>query len=394
MASVRKLRPKDPASPWVCEYTDAGGKRRRYQPKTGLKKDADTFRRKIEGELERGEHVALSETVTVAVAIDAFVRHCHKRAAKGDRMTLATVEMYGDALDRVTPRLGAIKLTALTTAQIQGLVDELATTLSGWTVWHSYRTLYLVLQHAVAQGWLKKSPADTRRMSLPAKKRRAAVPSKDEIRVLLQAACDRIHGEHHQAHRNRIAIVALALFGGLRRGEIVGLRWQDIDHVRGVIHIRHSMSRLDGLKSPKTKAGVRDVPLSQPIVAALKGLNELHPDPAMDDHVVVSRNGKPLLPSHITSEYWYMLMRKAKLTTPEGKVRYRFHDLRHTAVSLLIDQGLSPLHIKNMIGHASVTTTLDVYGHMFPQDGAIRRAADEVAAGFYATTERLAIASS
>lgn len=83
MASVRKRDPKDPNSPWVCEYTDAVGKRHRITPKTGLKKDADAARRRIEAEIERGEHVAVSEDRTVGQLCEEYLRHIEDRWRDG-----------------------------------------------------------------------------------------------------------------------------------------------------------------------------------------------------------------------------------------------------------------------------------------------------------------------
>lgn len=173
----------------------------------------------------------------------------------------------------------------------------------------------------------------------------------------------------------------LALFAGLRRGEIVGLQWENVDFAAGVIRVRHSYSSVDGLRAPKTQAGIRTIPMAPPVRAALSMLRDAVGNEAVG-YVLTGKYGNPILPHHLGHAYWKPLSKAAGLLKEDGSPKYHFHALRNAAASLLIKQGLSPLHIKNIIGHSSVTMTWDVYGHLFPEDDAIRHAIAEVASQF------------
>lgn len=388
MASVRKVNPKDPASPWVCEYTDANGKRRRYTPKTGLKKDADAYRRKIEGELERGEHVAAAASMSLSAAADAFLRDCHARAAIDDHMTKSTVAMYATCLGRISHDLGKRMLPAINGDVLQDFADDLTERLSPVSVKHSFMAIGLVFDFAKSKGWIKRNPIRDYRIRLPARRRTTQIPSKDQIKALLKCAAVSGKGERPRSKYLRTGMIVLAVFCGLRRGEICGLKWEHVDFAKGAIRVRHSLSRLDGLKSPKSKAGVRSVPMSPPVVAALQALHVQCGAPA-EGYVFTSREGEPIQPLDLTNIYWRKLAERAGLANDDGTPLFRFHSLRHAAASLLIDQGLSALHLKTVIGHASVRTTLDIYGHLFPDDDAISSAATKIASTFVATETRL-----
>ncbi|GGC94661.1 tyrosine-type recombinase/integrase [Chelatococcus reniformis] len=388
MASVRKRDPKDPNSPWVCEYTDAKGKRRRYTPQTGLKKDADAFRRKVEGELERGEHVARSQTDTIGVAGEAWLRDCEKRARVGDRMTKSTVAMYTSCFKRLGP-IGGKLLTDITRDDLQSFVDDLGEDLSGVTVRHTVMALGLIYDYAIAAREAKRNLVRDYKSTtrLPAKANRVIVPSQAELQALLRAARERAPGERPLAAQVRHAMVAIGMFGGLRRGEMCGLKWDCVDLDRSVIRVRRSLSRLDGLKEPKTTSGVRDVPIVPQVAAALRAIpSNREPEEYV---LTVTGGGGPISPNDMSNLYWRAICAKAGLADEKGRPKYKLHSLRHAAASLFIASGLSPLHVKTVIGHASVQTTLNIYGHLFPEDEAIRVAATGIAARFDATVQPL-----
>jgi integrase len=220
------------------------------------------------------------------------------------------------------------------------------------------------------------------RTRLPGRQKRVVVPAKAELVRLLAAARERMPGELHRAYAARYAALCIGLFGGLRRGEVCGLKWDCVDLARGVILVRRSLSRLDGLKEPKTRAGVREVPIVPQIREALAAIES---DRAPGGFVLTTTNGTPIAPNDLTNLYWRLVCKKAGLCDAEGRPRYKLPSLRHAAASLFIAQGLSPLHVKNVIGHASVQTTLNIYGHLFPEDAAIGNAAHDIARQFDAT---------
>lgn len=165
----------------------------------------------------------------------------------------------------------------------------------------------------------------------------------------------------------------------MRIGEICGLQWSDVDLERGTIRIKHSLSRFDGLKGPKTAAGIRTLPLSPPARQVLEGIKaSAHYGPALG-HVYRGNDGSPIPPDSARRDTFYRIMFRAGLAHGKSQPFFNLHSLRHAALSLLAEKGLPPLHLKQIAGHKSVTTTMDIYGHLFPCDTADRRIIGEVA---------------
>ena len=244
-------------STWTVRYVDRGGRQR--QKTFEKKKDADAYRTRIETELCDDTHVARSQTVTVAAAMDQWLRDCDRRHKIGDSMAGYTRYNYEKAARvHVIPAFGRIKLTEVTANQVQDFINEKIEEYSWRTVTSMICVLRLMLKHAMWRGWLRRNPLADRAVRIP--RNRASqipIPSTDELRQLLSALATRRPLEHRRAYASRVIMVRLALFAGLRRGEIIGLQWENVDFEAGTIKVRHSYSSADGLRAPKTQAGVR-----------------------------------------------------------------------------------------------------------------------------------------
>ncbi|MRI57422.1 site-specific integrase [Methylobacterium sp. DB1607] len=385
MASVRKLRPDDPASPWVCEYTNpATGKRHRITPKTGLKKDADAARRKVEAEIEGGAHVAVSQTVTVKEAVQAWLNDCERRWKIKDRMAGSTLAAYrSKAKHHVIPVLGHIKVSQLTSRQMQDFIDSRSKTIRRNTLAGFVIVLTQMLNFSVDRGWLAVSPLTKKRIRLPqSSTEKVAIPSREELSKIFKVLSERAPYENALIMQNRALIVLLGAFSGMRRGEIVGLQWDNVDLTNERLNIRHSLSVQDGLKGPKTKHSYRTVPLAPQVAEALRSLQEASNTP-LTGYVLKTRNGTAIDPRNVY-ELWAGVMKKAGLVEDNeaSTPLYNFHCLRHVYVTLLIALGLQPLHIQKLVGHASISTTMNVYGHLFPSDDSSRAAVSAAAAQF------------
>jgi integrase len=163
-------------------------------------------------------------------------------------------------------------------------------------------------------------------------------------------------------------VVALAL--GLRQGELLGLRWEDIDLAASKLSVRHALQRIDGsyvLVEPKTKKSRRVIaPLPQVVSVALaahKGCQNRERDAQgsrwlnVQNLVFTTAFGAPLSASVVTHDFQDLLERA-------GLPRIRFHDLRHSAVSLLGEQGVPPRMVMEMMGHSNIGTTMNIYSHV------------------------------
>ncbi len=381
MASVRQLKEpnREGKRPWVVEYTDPSGKRRRATPKSGLKKDADKLRQKIEREVSEGVHTASAETVTWEFAVKQWILDCQRRWTIKDHMSGNTLKNYSKyARIHLIPMFGKRKLNTMEAADFQKYMNEMATRYARNYLVGLGAAIRQVLKYAVASKWLTISPLTARPLRIPGpRQKERAIPNKQELRAILEAALVRRPKEYHQSHLCRSAMVVLAIFAGLRRGEVFGLQWESVDLDNRLIHVRHSMSNWDGLKGPKSAAGIRTIPMAEPVHAVLSQARALAgPDPT--GFVLTSVRGKPMAPTMCWRLY-QTVMQAAGLVDANGTPKYAFHTLRHANVAILIDQGLDAYRIKGLIGHGSINVTLDVYGHLFPDDGAGRKAIDGAA---------------
>jgi integrase len=167
------------------------------------------------------------------------------------------------------------------------------------------------------------------------------------------------------------ALWVLALHTGLRRGELLGLRWGDVDLDRAVLHVRRSLVQSGGVmgfQEPKTSSGRRTIALDAPCVVALRehrarqAEQRLRMGSLWQDHdqVFATELGTPLEPSNVDWRFRALLARA-------GVPRIPFHGLRHTHATLLMKHGVHPKVASERLGHANITLTLSTYSHVLPQ---------------------------
>ncbi|MFI3173412.1 MAG: tyrosine-type recombinase/integrase, partial [Eubacteriales bacterium] len=171
------------------------------------------------------------------------------------------------------------------------------------------------------------------------------------------------------------SFIVLAIYTGMRKGELLGLRWEDIDMDNKVLHVHHNLCRVkndDGitktklvLLKPKTKKSIRTIPLSDDALAVLKShkvkqmeTKMLYGDIYVDNHAVFAReDGSFRCPRETVREFHRVL-------EDAGVRKCRVHDLRHTFASILINEGESMKVIQELLGHSTITTTMDIYSHI------------------------------
>lgn len=181
--------------------------------------------------------------------------------------------------------------------------------------------------------------------------------SPEQARTLLAAArADRLS-----------ALYVVAVYLGLRRGESLGLRWQDVDLHEATLQVVHTLQRVDGelrLLPPKTRTSRRTVPLPSPVLAALQShkfaqdAERIKGGPRWVDTGIVfaSTIGTPIEPDNL-SRSWYVVRKVLDAPLP------RFHDLRHTCVTLLLTEGVAPHIVQQIVGHSGIDVTMTIYAH-------------------------------
>ena len=168
------------------------------------------------------------------------------------------------------------------------------------------------------------------------------------------------------------ALYVLAITAGLRQGELLALRWRDVDLAGRTVRVTGSLQNLPGdgltIVEPKTAGSRRNVSMGATATEALRrhragqAEERLSLGDAWDDHDLVFPNatGKPMNPSNLLIRSYRILLERA------GVPRIRFHDLRHTAATLMLGRGVHPKIVSEMLGHSTVTITLDLYSHVTP----------------------------
>lgn len=342
------------------------GQRRRQKTKGGhrTKREALTALNEAQGALQSGLYVEPSK-----VSIKTFLLK-HWLPAIASSLRESTLHGYRSAIRiYVNPRLGETRLQALTPDQLNAFYGDLLregrrdgkSGLSPKTVHNVHVMLHKALHDAVRWGHLPRNVAefsDPPKQTSSGKAMRTWTP--EELRSFLE----------HVADDPYCAAFVLAASTGMRRGEVLGVRWQDIDLDRRRLAIRQTIISIDyrvQIGEPKTARGRRSVALDSGTITALRAhraaqnqlklkLGEAYQDQGL---VFCREDGTPVHPDRFTQMF-------DKHVKASGLPRIRLHDLRHTHATLALAAGIHPKVVSERLGHSTVAFTMDVYSHAIP----------------------------
>ncbi len=328
----------------VGEYEDANGRKRYITSTTKTKQEMKAaVRKKLE---DRDNGIAYdSENLTVERYMDRWLESIKDRVRPG------TFKPY-EAIVRlhVKPTLGRTKLEKLNTMQLERLYrQKLDAGLSARRVRYIHVTIRKALKDAVRLQLLSRNVADAA-IAPRAVKTEIEPLTHDQMRSLLDAATgDKLR-----------ALYILAITTGMRQGELLGLQWKDIDLEVGTLRVSRSV--YDGVISPpKTNAGRRTIRLSKLAMAAMRQHQVESAKRRISEWVFPNARGTTIGHQNLHNRSWKPLLKRAGL--PHS---VRFHDLRHSCISLLLAHGVPIKVVSEMAGHADVSITLSVYGHVLP----------------------------
>jgi integrase len=333
-------------------------------PTTGNRRQKRvTARTKKEVELEVAQLIGKAQTgftdagkVTVAEFLENWL------VSVAPSLRSSTARRYRDVVRlHITSQIGRLRLGRLTPADVQRLyANRLDAGLSSTSVHHVHAILHRALDQGVKWGLLSRNVTDAVDPPRRHSPEMQVWSANDAAKVLAAANGDALEALWH-----------LALTTGMRRGELLGLRWSDVDLDVGTLSVRRTLSRGSTSRleagEPKTTAGRRRVALPASTVERLRRhatkQKELWlsvgPGYADRDLVFATVNGTPIHPNTLSRAY-------AKLIERAGVPRIRFHDLRHTSATLLLASGEHPKVVQERLGHASISETLDRYSHVSP----------------------------
>jgi integrase len=267
----------------------------------------------------------------------------------------------GVVMGHIVPALGHIHLRRLTSQEVRAFyASEMKVGLKPQTVRNFHMVLHLALRQAVQDGLITRNVCDMVDPPKPIRREMQTLNSEQAQRLLSAA----------KGHRLEMLLI-LAITTGMREGELLALRWSDIDMEKGVLSVRRTVKRIGkyGLveNEPKTARGKRQISLPVMVVEALKLyatkqqiLQQKAGDKWKDLGLVIcNRRGGVL---HTT---WMINTFKKLLAVAELPI-IRFHDLRHSAATLFFAMGVHPKVVQEILGHSSIAITLDTYSHVLP----------------------------
>jgi integrase len=335
--------------------TNSEGKRlRQYSTIRGRKKDAEEKLNELIGNANKGM-VTSSGKTTLAEHLrnwlNLYVKvNCAPR----------TIESYESTIERhLIPGLGHYRLRELHREAIEGYYAKARENLSSRSVHYHHRILKHALKDAVKKGYLGRNPCDlVDRLRYTKKEIRTLEPS--EVNTLLIASLT----------SQFYPVIYCALNTGMRQGELLALRFRDIDPERKSISVSRALYKRQGVcefREPKTKHSKRSIPMTQNLAAYLREYREGRESLCLylgrllklDDLVFSNVEGEPLDPS-VLSHTFQRIVKKA------GLENVTFHALRHSFASLMLSHHAAPKVISEILGHASVAFTMDTYSHIIP----------------------------
>jgi integrase len=334
-----------------------------YKSVTGPKREAEKLMNEMLYQLQTGTYIDPSN-LTVGEYLHRWLNtHCKTNLAP------KTYHSYlCEINNHIIPELGMLSLDKLTPMHLQEYYSKKLTSgrkdgqggLSARSVNYHHRILRTALKHATQLQLISRNPADA---VVPPRFRSKEmyVLNKEQVLDFLDAIQD---------HRD-YKLILTAVYTGLRKGELLGLRWADVDLKKNTLNVRQQLQYISGqgimFKTPKTEKSRRQIPLMPIVAAALKQLKKeqaqeklIHGSDYEDnDLVFCSENGRPLDPNVLGRRF-------RKLARKHGHPELRFHDLRHTCATLLLAAGVDAKKVQEIMGHESISTTLDIYGHVLP----------------------------
>jgi integrase len=345
---------------YLSAGTDPRTKRRRQysQGKFATKREASAALALLKSQVDTGTYVEPSKLTLAEYAPQVLQR----RLTTGSGLKPSTAASYDRYVrgDIVPSRLGDMQLTDIRRSHVNGWISDLSKAGRGAvTVRLALATLRMIFSAAV---------------------RDEIIPANPALNVDKPTVSN--NGEHHweprylsefldRAARHRLGpLFELAVLTGLRRGEITGLHWSDVDLVKRTVTVRRNRVVVEGriteTTTTKTKAGLRTVSLGDAAVAALLAWQLRQSEDRenaqeawqSDGHVFTMEDGQPLNPAYVTK--LFQKLRAQGEPLPE----LTFHGLRHSYTSLLIAAGTDIAVVSKLLGHSSIAITADVYGHL------------------------------
>lgn len=337
-------------------------KRKRIYRNVSSKKEAEILLTKLISELTTGSYIEPAKLSLEQYLLDWMSNYVESN------LSPTTIDSYSVNIKKhIIPKLGSIKLQELKPLHLQAFYKELLERgrsdgkggLSATSVQYIHRNLHEALEHAVRLQLVYRNVTDL--VNLPRiKKYTSEVYDAEELQHLLKVA---------QGTDMEIPIVLAAALG-LRRGEILGLQWQDVDLASGRLSVRNNrVQTTQGniTKDPKSAGSVRTIDLPEGVVPIFKRYKALQAENKLKlgsnyhegNYVYCQPDGRPYAPGYMSKKFTAFLEK-------HSLKKIRLHDLRHSHATLMLACGVPAKVASERLGHSNIAITMDLYSHVLP----------------------------
>lgn len=344
---------------WVAAITVELGKRKKFYFKTkqeAIKKKSDALRELEQGALATGPQRKLKDY------LEDWIENVHK-----DGLRISTYVKYKKLIKYIVADLGDSWLQKLTPEQVRRFYTKMGKKggvgekgLSSKTIHEIHGVLHLALKNAVSWGYVSRNVCDL--VKPPRIVSREAIPlTLEQAHILLESV------RKHRLEK----LLTMAVVTGIRRGELLALRWSNIDFERQTLTVLHTVDYIPKYgyveTEPKTAAGKRLVSLPSFLVDMLKQhrVKQLEARLKQGD----DWETRDLVFPDLRGGYFnpnYLLRVFKKLLREAGLPHMHFHDLRHSAATILLSMGVNMKVIQELLGHSDISITLGLYSHLLP----------------------------
>jgi integrase len=341
MACIAKRRGR-----YVIDFYDNRGKRRWITlPEGSQKKDAKDKLREIEDQVMKGLYIPTRDIPRFKKVASGWLEY-KKANVRG-----STWNMYRGHVENHFAQIDNLKVNRITIATVEKFITERREQkVSLATLKKVLGTLGQVLKYAVRHRYIDHNPVSEAERPKDKGKEKAPV-----IRVLTPTEINAMLAEVQD--QKFFTLFMLAVSSGAREGELFGLKWSDVLWNTNQIYIQRTFNN-GAWYRPKSKTSIRKIDLGPTAMKQLK-MWKLACPPSKLDLVFPNESGKPINHGYMLRYHFWLALKDAELP------KIRFHDLRHTFASLLIDQGENIKYIQKQLGHSKPTVTLDIYTHLF-----------------------------
>lgn len=341
---------------WVGSFYHEGQRKYVYGSVGGKKAEASRKLKEAMQKAEQGTLVAsnkqtMAEYLTYWLSVKKLP---HKPNTDATQTSMTRAHLI--------PHFGKLQLQKVARHHVQQFVKDLLEEdgLKPSTIHTIFGILHTALDDAVSWQLLALNPCE--HVTLPRRNERDYIAlSREQVQAFQQS----LQGSSIEV------LITLAIATGMRRGELLALKWSDIDLARGKLRVQRSVSRItgEGYKevTPKTKASKRTISLTASMCEALKEHRHKQKEMRVKaaewndlDLVFPSERGNHMRFASLFNRF------KRELQKAGLPKEMRFHDLRHTCATLMLGMGISPKIVSEVLGHSSITITMNLYGHVIP----------------------------